>query len=110
MNARHHGVINSTRRTTNVVSRYYKGTPSGPGPTPETRRLSIKNRAHWKVVVTAEIAETLIPYELYLDFASQLWVQTITGKKWLLPIGTYSIEAHIRPGSIIHPLTRKRLE
>lgn len=93
-----------------MVSRYYKGSPSEPGPTPETRRIAIKNRRHWRVVVTAEIAETLTPHELYLDYAKQVWVQTVTRKKWLLPVGSYSIEAHIYPGAIIHPLTGKKLE
>lgn len=92
-----------------MVSRYYKGTPSEPGPTEGTRRLPIKNRAHWRVIVSAEVALTLTPYELYLDFANQLWVQSVTRKKWLLPLGTYSIEAHVQPGAVIHPLTRKRL-
>ncbi len=92
-----------------MVSRYYKGTPSEPGPTPGTRRLPIKNRVHWKVIVSSEVALTLTPYELYLDFANQLWVQSVTRKKWLLPLGTYSIEAHVQPGATIHPLTKKRL-
>jgi hypothetical protein len=92
-----------------MVSRYYKGTPSEPGPTDATRRVPIKNRAHWRVIVEYDVAEMLKPYELYLDHANQLWVQAVTGKKWLLPLGTYSIEAHIRPGAVIHPLTRKRL-
>lgn len=71
--------------------------------------MPIKNRAHWRAIVTAEIAETLKPYELYLDYANQLWIQAVNRKKWVMPPDTYSIEAHVQPGAVIHPLTRKRL-
>lgn len=111
MNGRSGTSTRSTRKvTTDVVSRYYKGTPVEAGPTESTRRLAIKNRIHWRLVVSAEIAETMKPYEIYLDFASRVWVQNVLGKKWRLPVGEYSIEAHIREGMVIHPLTKKRLE
>lgn len=93
-----------------MVSRYYKGTPSEPGPTPETRRVPIKNRYRWKVVVSAEVAEMLKPYELFMDQAKQLWVQSVTRKKWRLPPGNYSIEVFVYPGMKFHPLTGERLE
>lgn len=72
--------------------RRYVPTTVNQGPTEATRRCSIRNRRGCVIIVEYETAATIAKYEIYIDRARHVWIQAITGKKWLLPAGTYSIE------------------
>jgi len=90
---------------------YFRGSPSTPGPTPDTVRLPVRNRRHWRIIISRVLADNIsLTHELYLDHANQVWAQNIVKKKTLLNPTDYQIEPFLYPGTKVHPLTKQKLE
>lgn len=76
---------------------YYYGTQPHPHPGhPDLRRCTVRRVVGGFVVVTAELAEKLRPYDLFLDKAGQVIYQDIRNRRRpLRELGPYELQREV---------------